>query len=114
MLSSALKLARNGMSVFPCRVRDKRPATANGCTDATRDPAQIRAWWQQDANFNIAIATGDRSGIFVVDIDNEDGANRRLRHDIDVIDNQQPILGSNSAHRHYRSEKRAAGQSLAA
>ena len=73
MLSSALALARNGMSVFPCRVRDKRPATANGCTDATRDPDQIRAWWQQDANFNIGIATGDRSGIFVVDIDNEDG-----------------------------------------
>jgi hypothetical protein len=73
MLSSALKLARNGMAVFPCRVRDKRPATANGCTDATRDPDQIRAWWQQDANFNIGIATGDMSGIFVVDVDNEDG-----------------------------------------
>src|SRR5262249_31237630 len=73
MLSSALALARNGMSVFPCRVRDKRPATANGCIDATRDPDQIRAWWQQDTNFNIGIATGDRSGVFVVDIDNEDG-----------------------------------------
>src|SRR6516162_106536 len=40
MLSSALALARNGMFVFPCRVRDKRPATANGCTDATRDPGE--------------------------------------------------------------------------
>jgi hypothetical protein len=73
MLSSALTLARNGMSVFPCRVRDKRPATANGCTDATRDLDQIRAWWQQDENFNIGIATGDKSGVFVLDIDNEDG-----------------------------------------
>jgi hypothetical protein len=73
MLSAALKLARNGMAVFPCRVRDKRPATANGCTDATRDPDQIRTWWQQDENFNIGIATGAKSGVFVVDIDNEDG-----------------------------------------
>jgi hypothetical protein len=74
MLSSALALAKNGMAVFPCRVRDKRPATANGCTDATSDLDQIRAWWQQDENFNIAIATGAKSGIFVVDIDDDDGA----------------------------------------
>jgi hypothetical protein len=73
MLSSALRLARNGMAVFPCRVRDKRPATANGCTDATPDQEQIKAWWQQDENFNIGIATGDKSGVFVVDVDNEDG-----------------------------------------
>jgi Bifunctional DNA primase/polymerase, N-terminal/Primase C terminal 1 (PriCT-1) len=73
MLSSALKLASSGMSVFPCRVRDKRPATANGCNDASRDPDQIRSWWAQDENFNIGIATGDKSGIFVLDVDNDDG-----------------------------------------
>ena len=49
------------------------PATANGCIDATRDPDQIRAWWRQDENFNNGIATGDKSGVFVVDVDNEDG-----------------------------------------
>ena len=61
------------MAIFPCRVRDKRPATGNGYIDATHDPDQIRAWWQQDENFNIGIATGSESGVFVVDIDNEDG-----------------------------------------
>src|SRR5271169_1082401 len=69
MLTAALKLASAGVAIFPCRVRDKRPATGNGCKDATRDPEQIRAWWALDPNFNVAIATGAVSKIFVVEFD---------------------------------------------
>jgi hypothetical protein len=78
MLRSALSLAAQGVAVFPCRCRDKRPATANGLKDATRDPEQIRAWWDLDPNFNVAIATGAVSGIFVVDADGPD-AERELQ-----------------------------------
>jgi hypothetical protein len=72
--NSALVLAKRGLHVFPCRPKDKRPATANGCNDATRDSAQIEAWWQQDETFNIGVATGSKSGVFVVDVDSEDGS----------------------------------------
>ena len=58
MLHTALRLAQKGSAVFPCRPRDKRPATANGLKDATTDPEAISAWWQQEPNFNVAIATG--------------------------------------------------------
>ena len=51
--------------MFPCRARDKRPATANGLRDATRDAEIIRAWWSERPDYNIAIATGAISGIFV-------------------------------------------------
>jgi hypothetical protein len=78
MLSAALKLASAGLAVFPCRVRDKRPATGSGLKDATRDPAQIRAWWELDPNFNVAVATGAVSKIFVVDADGPD-AERELQ-----------------------------------
>ena len=78
MLSAALKLASAGLAVFPCRVRDKRPATENGLKDATHDPEQIRAWWDLDPNFNVAIATGAISKIFVVDVDGPD-AERELQ-----------------------------------
>ena len=72
--------AERGFHVFPCRPRDKRPATANGLKDATTDPDVIQAWWQQQPDSNIAIATGAASGIFVVDIDGLDAeaALRRL------------------------------------
>jgi hypothetical protein len=67
-----LTLARKGLHVFPCQPRDKRPATANGVKAATIDADTIRRWWQQDPRFNIGVATGKTSNIFVVDIDGID------------------------------------------
>jgi hypothetical protein len=64
--------------VFPCRVRDKRPATANGFRDATRDPGQIREWWGLEPNFNVGLATGAVSNVFVVDVDGPE-AERELQ-----------------------------------
>jgi Bifunctional DNA primase/polymerase, N-terminal/Primase C terminal 1 (PriCT-1) len=72
VIRSALALAARGFHIFPCRPQDKRPATANGLKDATTDPDIIRAWWRQQPDNNIAIATGPASGIFVVDVDGLD------------------------------------------
>jgi hypothetical protein len=72
VIRTALALAARGFHVFPCRPREKRPATANGLKDATTDPDIISAWWRQQPDSNIAIATGELSGIFVVDVDGQD------------------------------------------
>jgi hypothetical protein len=72
VILKALALAARGFHIFPCRPRDKRPATANGLKDATTDPDIIQAWWTQQPDSNIAIATGAASGIFVVDVDGLD------------------------------------------
>jgi hypothetical protein len=72
MIRTALGYAKRGLSVFPCRVKDKRPATANGLKDATTDPAIIERWWREEPEFNIGLATGAVSGTFVVDVDGLD------------------------------------------
>jgi hypothetical protein len=72
MIKTALRLAELGLHVIPCRVQDKRPATANGVKDATTDPDTIERWWREEPEFNIAVATGARSRIFVIDIDGLD------------------------------------------
>jgi hypothetical protein len=72
MLRSALTLASRGMAVFPCVPRDKRPATARGCLDATIDLDVIRQWWHHEPHYNVAIATGSVSKVFAVDIDGLD------------------------------------------
>jgi hypothetical protein len=69
----ALALARRGLCVFPCLRRAKQPATGNGCLAATTDPELIKRWWQQEPEFNIAIATGARSHVFALDVDGDDG-----------------------------------------
>jgi len=72
MLNTALILADRGFAVFPCMPRDKRPATANGLKDATKDRVVIQRWWRQEPEFNVAIATGPASGVFVIDVDTVD------------------------------------------
>src|SRR6516162_9051032 len=72
MLAAALRLASKGMAVFPCLPAAKQPATPHGLNDASFDSAVIREWWERDPKYNVAIATGAVSGIFVIDIDGLD------------------------------------------
>lgn len=72
MLNHALALARRGLQVFPCGPRRKEPACAAGCNAATTDPGTIERWWREGPDYNIAIATGPASGVFVVDLDGID------------------------------------------
>ena len=72
MIRSALTLAKKRLCVFPCQPRAKCPAVAGGCTVATTNEETIVRWWQQDPQFNVAIATGKPSNIFVVDVDGID------------------------------------------
>lgn len=65
MLSAAIAYAKKQLAVFPCRPRDKRPATEHGCLDATVDLSQIAAWWRAEPEANIGMATGDISKVFV-------------------------------------------------
>jgi hypothetical protein len=69
VLADALNLAASGLRVFPCKPRSKLPATPHGFKDASCDPELIQRWWQQGPAYNVAVATGAPSGIFVVDID---------------------------------------------
>jgi len=83
-LTTALEYAKLGYSVFPChsildeqctcgkpdcKSPGKHPLTANGVKDATVDAEQIKKWWTEHPAANIAIATGKRSGITVLDVD---------------------------------------------
>ena len=72
MIRTALALASRGLHVFPCRPRDKRPATVGGLKSATTDRTTIETWWHHEPHYNVAIATGAISGIFVVDVDGLD------------------------------------------
>jgi bifunctional DNA primase/polymerase-like protein/AAA domain-containing protein/primase-like protein len=64
---AALKYAKRGLPVFP--VRGKLPLTVHGFKDASTDADQIRDWWSEWPNANIAIATGAASGLVVLDVD---------------------------------------------
>src|SRR5690625_169428 len=86
-LKIALGYARLlGWSVFPlhsiihekctcnnlnCENKGKHPANINGVKDATTDTDIITKWWTDRPFLNIGIATGKKSGFFVLDIDTD-------------------------------------------
>lgn len=70
----ALDYAARGLPVFPCnptptKPKSKTPLTPHGFKDATTNPDQIRAWWQQWPTALIGGAMGPTSGLFAVDPD---------------------------------------------
>jgi Bifunctional DNA primase/polymerase, N-terminal/Family of unknown function (DUF5906) len=74
-----------GMAVFPVMEFDKKPKTKNGCKDATKNTDQIGTWGSQWPRANIGLATGPASGVWVLDIDGEEGeqwlADMEARHE---------------------------------
>jgi hypothetical protein len=70
-LAAALRNVARGWPVTPWRQRGNKkfPLTPHGHLDATTDPAIITAWWQQSPDALVSIATGEPSGVVVLDID---------------------------------------------
>ena len=72
MLNEAIKYSKKGWKVFPLKENAKAPATSDGFKSATTDIEQITKWWKQNPKYNIGIATGQQSGISVIDIDGKE------------------------------------------
>lgn len=66
----ALHYAEMGLAVFPLACRDKVPAVVDGCKAATTERTTIERWWDKNPQYNIGIATGNKSsGLVVIDLD---------------------------------------------
>jgi len=71
---AALQYADRGWRVFPITEGQKAPAKFKSWnTRATDNKDQILTWWKKWPDSNIGILTGEKSGIFVVDIDPKNG-----------------------------------------
>ena len=75
-------LHRLGFALFPLQPGRKHPASGlapHGCKNATRETVRLLAW-ADDPALNIGIATGQLSGVFVLDLDSaEAGAEAASR-----------------------------------
>src|SRR3974390_3349009 len=72
LLAAALKYASEQLPVFPCQPRGKTPAVARGFHAATTNPETIRRYWRI-TDRNIGIPTGSVSGVWILDVDGENG-----------------------------------------
>ena len=74
-LQAALRLAGKGLAVFPCKASTKIAVIKRWQEEATTDPKIITAWWNGWPEANVAVATGSKSGVFVLDVDMKHGKN---------------------------------------
>lgn len=93
ILDAALDYISRGWRVLPlygidplgnctCRKSDcaspgKHPVwtlAPNGSLDASKNEATVRAWFSSPDNYNIGIATGEKSNLAIVDVDYDKGA----------------------------------------
>lgn len=74
LVDYALSYAQNGWYVFP--LQGKIPfKESSGHIDATTKQQQIQTWWSQRPTAHIGLATGELSGVLVLDIDPPKGYN---------------------------------------
>lgn len=71
-LEAALKYAEHGWPVFPCNM-EKKPMTKHGFYDATCDEAVIRDWWTSDPDALVGCRTGEKAGVWALDVDLPEG-----------------------------------------
>jgi hypothetical protein len=116
LLRGALVYAARGVPVFPCESGGKRPLTAEGFLEATTEEARIREWWARWPNANVAIPTGERSGLLVLDVDAGEGTDSMAL--LELSRGQPPktscaATGGGGVHLYFRypsvQELRAAG-----
>ncbi len=66
---AAIALGARGLRVFPCWPRKKEPAIRDNLRLAAVDETIVRRFWGEQGVYNIGVATGPGSGVWVLDID---------------------------------------------
>ena len=99
--AALLYAAEMGWLVFP--VDGKVPLTKRGLYDATTDEEQIRRWWLKWPEANVAMPTGEASGVVVIDGDGADGiANAKKLLSEDALVALQVVTGGGGRHNFFQ------------
>lgn len=119
-MRAALEAAERGWRVLPCHGIDgrlrcscgrqdcsspgKHPTLKHGLAEASIDPNVVRSWWKRWPHANVAIRTGEVSGLVVVDIDPPVGSDSlaALERGNDALDRARVVrTGRGGAHYYF-------------
>jgi hypothetical protein len=100
--NTANQYAQRGWRVVPIVPGEKRPALNQWQHAATTDTATIDRWWSgEHSGCGVGIATGEQSGIWVLDIDDRDALYELEREHGELPPTLTSITGSGGEHQVY-------------
>jgi len=109
VIDAALEYAARGWRVLPIGPGKKSPPMDAWQHAATTDPATITAWWTGlYRGYGIGIATGEASGLFVLDVDTDGGKRGdESLADLEATygrlpDTREVLTGSGGRHLYFR------------
>ena len=105
LLDAALDYAARGWQVVPIKPGEKRPSINQWTEKATDDADLLAAWWRQHPTHGVGIATGPRSGIWVLDVDGDTGKDtlKRLEAEHGELPHTYTVAtGSGGLHYYWR------------
>lgn len=89
-----------------CASPAKHPRVRGGLTVASTDPVEIEGWWRRWPDSNVAIRTGEPSGLVVLDVDPAHGGDGSLARLLDVHGRLPPgrevATGGGGRHLYFR------------
>ena len=71
--STVLRMAQRGWRLFPIKEREKQPLIADWPNQATNDKSRLENWTTKFRGCNWGAVPGSESGMFVLDVDGDDG-----------------------------------------
>ncbi len=113
MIAAAQRLAAHGLAVFPVSPDCRKPWSAHGYKDATKDPDKIEAMWRLRPEARIAVACGAVSGVFVLDVDVKGANGLRTLAELEAAHGPLPAhtwsvsTPSGGRHRYFRQPARS-------
>ncbi len=90
---AALRLATNGIPVFPCKP-DKTPYTPQGFKNASIQEEFVNGYWDEWPEALIGAPTGAPSGLVVLDIDNKGGDGEAELRELEKQYGKLPTTGT--------------------
>ena len=102
-----LEMLDLGCAIVPIVERDKKPAFKGGVKAASKDRKKIEELFRRRPELNYGIATGARSGIFVLDVDGDEGISslKKLVKTHGRLPETLMVLTKRGAHIYFRASK---------
>lgn len=105
MLSEALKYYKAGCSVIPIQPGKKIPLVKWERYQKERaDEKRIQQWWTKNPNANIGLVTGKLSGIYVIDVDTDEGREAIAEYLSDSLETPSCITPGGGEHLYFASD----------